>query len=218
MKKTFYVLAILVTFPTAHATVTWNSSSIFSVTDENIAITGDCYLQNDVTEINAINCDVTVEIKKDAIIYAQENNQYIYVQAIWPYSVTFKVHHDLEFRGVTDQPTEPLQIYVYGSGAIRWEINKDSSLKFNSTKNSGGVLLWHTYYDGSIPVHIFKCSKEDSQIIFGKRCAIGFSVEDECIEDSTLTYFESDDLKGKDNPNIIMHETSSFALELNAVL
>ncbi|HTM05642.1 MAG TPA: hypothetical protein VL201_00205 [Patescibacteria group bacterium] len=219
MKHIILYFLTLFALPAIYATAIWNNTSIFDVTDENIEITGDCYLQESVTEINAINCDVTVEIKKDAIIHAQEEAQEIDIYAEWPYSVTIKVDHDLEFRGIDGQPTENLMIYVYGDGAIRWEIDEDSTLKFNSTSNSGGVKLWHTYYNQTIPIHIFKVSKQH-QITFGKRCSIGFSVEDGCLTALTDVFIEADDVEGSDNnddPYIVMDNTSQFALKLVAV-
>jgi hypothetical protein len=215
MKRILLYFLTVLSLPNMHATVIWNNTSIFNVNDENIEITGDCYLQDEVTEINALNCDVTVEIKHDAIIHAQQDAQFIYIQAVWPYSVTIKVNHDLEFRGVDDQPTENLNIYVYGDGAIRWEIDDDSTLKFNSTNNSGGVKLWHTCYSQTIPIHIFKASKQH-QITFGKRCSIGFSVEDGCLEALTDVFIEADDADSSE-PYIVMDDTSQFALQLIAV-
>lgn len=218
MKKTVSYFLTLFLLPNVYATVIWNGNSIFDVTDENINVTGDCYLQDTFTEINAITCDVTVEIEEDAIIHATQDAQEIDIYVQWPYSVTIKVHNDLEFRGVDGQPTENLYIYVYGDGAVRWEIDEDSTLKFNSTSNSGGVILWDTYYQGTIPVHIFKVSKQH-QVTFGKRCAIGFSVESDCLPSDVRldAVVESDDFDGSDKPYVVMDETSQFALKLIAV-
>lgn len=214
MNKTIGYFMTLFLLSNTYATVIWQGNIIGDVTNENIDITGNCYFQQYETSINAINCDVTVEITKDCIINAQENALYFYVQAVWPYSVTFKVRHDLEFRGVDGQPTEALQIYVYGDGAVRWEVDEDSTLKFNSTHTSGGVKLWTSYYNG-IPRHIFKVSKQH-QITFGKGCSIGYSVEGGCTTTMLDTFIESDDADTS-KPYIIMDETSQFALKLIAV-
>lgn len=214
MKKYISYALILCLLSNIEATVVWQGNITGDVTNENIEINGNCYLQQPETSINAINCDVTVEMKKDSVINAQQSAQYLYVQAIWPYSVTFKVHHNLEFRGVEGQPTESLQIYVYGNGSVRWEIDEDSTLKFNSTDNSGGVILWNTFYEGALPINIFKVSKQH-QITFGKRCSIGFSVEDNCGITALDISIESDDINNSDKSSyIIMDETSQFALKL----
>ncbi|RTL07251.1 hypothetical protein EKK58_03685 [Candidatus Dependentiae bacterium] len=214
MKKTIFYFMTLLLLPKMHATVIWQGTNVVDVINENILITSNCKLTNNITEIHATECDVTVEITKDALIEAQQNAQYIYVEAVWPYSVTFKVHHDLEFRGVENQPTEDLQIYVYGNGAIRWEIDEDSKLKFNSTSSSGGVKLWISY-DNNFPIHIFKVSRQH-QITFGKRCSIGYSIEGNCGTTALETFIEADDAN-TDMPYIIMDETSQFAVKLIAV-
>lgn len=156
-------------------TVEWHGTNQPSAINENLDITNDCLLTNPNIYIAAYECDVTVTIKNSALIKAQNNSQEITIVAVWPYSVTIKVEYDLTFEGIENIETEPLYIYMFGNGQIRWEIKKGKKLSFNKTETSGPTELWVSLFSEGQPIQIFKAYNKD-QISFGKNCLIGYAI------------------------------------------
>src|SRR4051812_29344650 len=89
------------------STITWTDTSTDSAINENVDITNNCLLTNSNLYIVAEEADVTVTIKNNSTIQAQQIAQEISLVAIWPYTITIKVEHDLEFRGIENIETEP---------------------------------------------------------------------------------------------------------------
>lgn len=190
------------------ATVEWNGPITSNVIDENIDITGNCFLAFPTIYIVAEGADVTVTVKNKSLIQAQENCQEIIFVAVWPYTITIKVEHDLEFRGVENLETEPCYIYVFGNNEIRWEVKKNKHLRFNKTDSSGATQLWIGVFDGEIN-QIFK-SSEQKQISFGPECLIGYAVN---VNIPWTTALEMQ--KNTDKSSYITFEKgSSFAVQI----
>ncbi|HTM05638.1 MAG TPA: hypothetical protein VL201_00185 [Patescibacteria group bacterium] len=196
------------------ATVSWSGTNVHTVVDENINIIADCFLDDPFIYVVAEGCDVTVTVKKSLLIQAQANTQAINFVAVWPYTITVKVEHDLEFRGVENIETEPLSIYMFGDGEVRWEVNEDKKLKFNKTNTSGATEIWIGLFDGGLR-HIFK-SSDKKQIFFGPECLIGYAVagSTQWTTNYEVQSGQYNAQSSKDYPRIKFDEGSQLAVEV----
>ncbi|RTL07247.1 hypothetical protein EKK58_03665 [Candidatus Dependentiae bacterium] len=196
------------------ATVVWNGTSQPNAINENLEITNDCQL-TDSPYIVAESCDVTVTVKSSALIKAQKNFQEIGIVAVWPYTVTFKVEHDLAFEGVELLETEPLYIYLFGNSQIRWEVKDGKKLTFNKTKTSGPTELWVSLFGEGQPVQIFK-AYDKKQISFGENCLIGYAILGNIQWTSAYTIQSStyNPSSSKDYPHITFDEGSQLNIEI----
>jgi hypothetical protein len=214
MKNPILCLLLACLIQKSWATVIWSGTDVHTVVDENIDIVDNCLLADSDIYVVAENCDVTVTVKKSVIIQAQENAQAINFVAFWPYTITVKVEHDLEFRGVENLETEPLSIFMFGDGEVRWEIKDGKHLRFNKTNTSGATELWIGLFDGQLR-HLFK-SSDKKQIFFGPECLIGYDVEG---SNPWITDFEVESSQyhahsSKDYPRILFDEGSQLAVEV----
>ena len=216
MKKYQTILCLLLTclLQNSLATVIWSGTDVHTVVNENIDITDDCFLDDPYIYVIAEECDVTVTIKESLLIQDKENAQAINFVAIWPYTITIKVQHYLEFRGVENIETEPLTIYMFGDGEVRWEINEDKKLKFNKKNTSGPTEIWIGLFDGPLR-HIFK-SSDKKQIFFGPECLIGYAVEGstQWITNYEVQSEQYNADSSKDYPRIKFDEGSQLAVEV----
>lgn len=195
------------------ATIEWNGTSQLNVVNENLEITGDCQLTNPNLYIVADQADVTVTVKNQTLIQAGLEAQEISLVAIWPYTITIKVEHDLNFQGIENIETEPLYIYMFGNGEVRWEIKNDKHLKFNKTETSGPTQVWIGLFEGQLG-HVFKAS-DKKQITFGEQCLIGYAVPSNNQWTGAYTIQSTNyDSSSKDHPHIIFHEGSKLTIQV----
>lgn len=214
MKNPILCLLLACLIQKSYTTVIWSGTDVHTVVNENINIIDDCLLDDANIYVVAEECDVTVTIKKSLLIQAQENTQALNFVAIWPYTITIKMEHDLEFCGVENLETEPLSIYMFGDGEVRWEIQEGKKLKFNKTDTSGPTEIWIGLFDGMLR-HVFK-SSDKKQIFFGPECVIGYSVAGSTQWSTNYTVESSqyDSHSSKDYPRIIFDEGSQLAVEV----
>jgi hypothetical protein len=218
MKYTSLLLLPLIFASGLCATANWSGNSVFDVTDTNLTISGDCYLQQNTITISAENADVVVFITADAVLHAQADWQELDVSVTWPYTVTFKIDHNFSLVGVDGLPTEPIYIYVYGDGAVRWDIEEGCTLQFTELNGSGPAQLWHVIQfigEGprATPKQIFRVEGQH-RIIVGPNSSIGYYLED-CNEWFTQALVESSDYRSSGYPYINMHHEARFLLQIN---
>lgn len=172
-----------------YPTIQWSGSSMNDVLDENLVIEGNCQMPlNADVYIQAFNADITVSLTHDAIIQANNSNDNsfiygIYLEVIYPYSITINISHKLTFKGAAGLLDKPLAIYAKGNGTIQWvfEDDSDAKVKFTSDDNSGGTELWtifstvFPFFVDATPTMNFEI-KRKGQVRFGPRSKWGYQV------------------------------------------
>ncbi|RTL07248.1 hypothetical protein EKK58_03670 [Candidatus Dependentiae bacterium] len=190
-KYNFYgLIMLMLSFATqSYAVIQWSGSSMTSAADENFIIQGDCVMPyNQDIYIEAYNADVFITLTDDATIQANNLNNDnirhgIFIQVLYPYTVTIYIPKKLAFKGGAGNPTQPICIYLEGNGNIQWvlEDSPDAQLSFTADDNSGGTELWTRFStifpltSPTTPNVSFEITRA-GQIHFGKRSKWGYQV------------------------------------------
>jgi hypothetical protein len=195
MKK-FYsyllVLSLLTPLCSSAVTAIWDGSLIAtSFIDTSIQIDGDTTLALGTTTVSASTQDITILVTNDAHVFSNDSGQStLILEAIYPWTITVQIQHDLKFGGVENSLNMPLIILEQGDGTIKWVVEDDTTLEYGSSDTRGGTLLT-IYFNGSVlPKHTFEVHG-DGKIQFKRHSKIGYRILNETTSFTQYAIFDA---------------------------
>ncbi|RTL07246.1 hypothetical protein EKK58_03660 [Candidatus Dependentiae bacterium] len=194
MKSSIFILFMLAIPCFIHSTVVWNGSMLGGSThaiNENIQITGDTWLPDGVTLIQATTQNVKIYLLNGTHhVYSSDGSpSIIQFETVHPFTIEFVIEDgDLIFGGVANYLSRALQIQARSIGAgipgtVIWSIADNHKLYFGdpADQTRGGVSLEVVSNSSSlIPRYIFKVNenRENKKQIFFNSHSGFFLVEE----------------------------------------